>query len=148
VIVREDPALIALQMARRIPLGIMPLYRWGFDNPNYRGHGFYDQARQGRGPLQAILAEPRTLMLAYWDRLLFGVVALVLFAGNLVLLFSSSTRRVGVILFLPYLYVLVVHLPMVMGARLFVPVVFTQWLAFAIAIEHLRRPRELTLAIR
>jgi 4-amino-4-deoxy-L-arabinose transferase-like glycosyltransferase len=147
-IVRENPGLIASQVARRIPLGVMPLYRWGYDNPNYEGHGFYDQTRKGRGPFQAVLAEPGELFLAYWDRLIFGIVSLLLFVANVLLLTHSSTRRIGWILFLPYLYVFAVHLPLVMGARLFVPVVFVQWIAVGVLLERLRRPTELRLAFR
>ena len=75
-------------------------------------------------------------------------MALGLFAANVLLFVRNSTRRVGVILFLPYLYVVAAHLLMVMGARLFVPAVFAQWIAFAILLEQRKHPGEVRLAIR
>jgi 4-amino-4-deoxy-L-arabinose transferase-like glycosyltransferase len=135
-IVRENPALLAEQAARRIPLGIMPLYRWGYDNPRYRGHGFYDYARQGLSPEQAILRHPGSLLAAYWDRLLFGVIALGLFVSSCALAADRRLRGWGLVLFLPYLYVFLSHLPVILGARLLLPAVFGQLIALAVWIER------------
>ncbi len=138
-IVREDPLLVPSQMVRRIPLGIVPLYRWGYDNPYYEGHGFYDYARQGLTPIQAILAHPADVLRAYWDRLIFGLIGIALFAVNVAVILDRRTRRVGILLFLPYLYLYLSHLPIALGARLLLPAVFGQLLAVAIFVSS-RRP--------
>lgn len=142
-IVREDPLLVPGQMLRRIPLGIVPLYRWGYDNPYYRGHGFYDYARQGLTPVQAILAHPTDVFRAYWDRLIFGLIGVGLFTVNVALIVNRRARRVGILLFLPYLYLFLSHLPIVLGARLLLPAVFGQLLAVAILVDS-RRPESTT----
>jgi hypothetical protein len=135
-IVRENPALLAEQALRRIPLGIMPLYRWGYDNPDYRGHGFYDHAKRGLSPEQAVLHHPGKVFAAYWDRLLFGVIALGLFVSSAALAADRRLRGWGLVLFLPYLYVFLSHLPVILGARLLLPAVFGQLVALAIWIER------------
>jgi 4-amino-4-deoxy-L-arabinose transferase-like glycosyltransferase len=147
-IVREDPLLVPGQMLRRIPIGLAPLYRWGYDNPHYRGHGFYDYARRGLSPLAALRAHPLDVALAYWDRVVFALVGLLLFAVNVALLFDPRTRRVGVLLFMPYLYVYLSHLPIALGARLLLPAVFAQLLAVAVFLEARRRAEPLEPAFR
>lgn len=144
-IVRENPGIIVANAVRRIPLGVMPLYRWGFDNPDYRSHGFYDYLKQGLSPAEAIRKHPLELLRAYWDRLIFGLLALVLLAGNLALiLFDRRHWRWGVLLSLPYLYLVLSHLPIMLGARLLVPAVFAQFIALAFWSERLvfHRPVE------
>ncbi len=147
-ILREDPLLVPGQMLRRIPLGIVPLYRWGYDNPWYEGHGFYDYARQGLTPVQAILRHPLEVLRAYWDRLIFGLIGAALFAVNVALIVNRRTRRVGILLFLPYLYLYLSHLPIVLGARLLLPAVFGQLLALAILVESRRRDSTPEIAFR
>jgi hypothetical protein len=136
-IARENPSLLAEQMARRIPLGIIPLYRWGYANPNYRGNGFYDFARVGVTPGEAIRRHPGRVLAAYWDRLVFGVAGLVLFVSSVALAADRRTRGWGLVLFLPYLYVFLSHLPVILGARLLLPAVFGQLIALAVWIERL-----------
>jgi 4-amino-4-deoxy-L-arabinose transferase-like glycosyltransferase len=147
-IVREDPLLVPSQALRRIPLGIVPLYRWGYENPHYRGHGFYDYARRGLNPLEALLAHPLDVLRAYWDRMIFGAVGLGLFIVNVALIANRRTRRVGIILFVPYLYLYLSHLPIALGARLLLPAVFGQLLALAILVESRRRDSTVELAFR
>ncbi len=147
-IVREDPLLLPGQMLRRIPIGIAPLYRWGYDNPDYRGHGFYDYSRRGLGPLQALRAHPVDVVRAYWDRMIFGLVGFGLFVAHVALVLDRRTRRVAIVLFVPYLYLFLSHLPIALGARLLLPAVFGQLLALALLIESRRHPERLELAFR
>jgi hypothetical protein len=144
-IVRENPGLILGHALRRIPLGLVPLYRWGYDNPAYENHGFYDYVKRGLSPYQAIVRHPGELLRAYWDRLVFGVLGFVLVLANLALIvFDRKRWRWGVLLSLPYFYLVLSHLPVMLGARLLVPAVFAQFIALAIWIERLvfRRPVE------
>ena len=147
-IARTNPGLLAANAVKRIPLAVVPLYHWGYDNKDYKGHGFYDYLARGVPPSQAIARHPRELFLAYWDRLLFGVVGFGLLAANLALiLFDPARRRIGFLLALPYLYLALSHLPIMLGARLLVPAVFGQFIALGIWVERLvfrREPEELT----
>ena len=144
-IVRENPGLIARNAIKRIPLGLVPLYHWGFDNPDYAGHGFYDFLKRGVSPAQAIVRHPGEVLAAYWDRLVFGVIGFGLFLSSLALIVLDRKRwRWGVLLFLPYLYLVLSHLPIMLGARLLVPAVFGQFVALGIWAERLvfHRPLE------
>ena len=145
-IVRENPGLVLGQVARRIPLGLAPLYRWGYDNPHYEGHGFYDYARRGWTPREALLREPAAVLRAYWDRIIFGVIALLLLVVQILLVLDRRTRRVGIVLLLPYLYLFLSHLPIVLGARLLLPAVFAQFIALAIFLEGRRRGERAVVA--
>jgi len=145
-IARENPALLAANAVKRIPIAVVPLYHWGYDNKDYRGHGFYDYLAKGVPPSKAIAQHPRELLLAYWDRLVFGVLGFGLLAANLALiLFDPARRRIGFLLALPYLYLALSHLPIMLGARLLVPAVFGQFIALGIWVERLvfrREPEE------
>ena len=143
-IARENPGLLIRNAVRRIPLGLVPLYRWGYDNRYYPGHGFYDYLQQGLSPSEAILRHPADLLHAYWDRLLFGLIGLGLFAANVALIFDRRHWRWGLLLSLPYLYLVLSHLPIMLGARLLVPAVFGQFIALGIWVERLvfHRPVE------
>jgi 4-amino-4-deoxy-L-arabinose transferase-like glycosyltransferase len=145
-IARENPGLLAVNAVKRVPVALVPLYHWGYDNKDYAGHGFYDYLARGEAPSHAIVAHPRELFLAYWDRLVFGVLGFGLLAANLALiLFDPARRRIGFLLALPYLYLALSHLPIMLGARLLVPAVFGQFIALGIWIERLvfrREPEE------
>jgi 4-amino-4-deoxy-L-arabinose transferase-like glycosyltransferase len=148
-IVRRDPGLIVKNALRRLPMGLAPLYHWGYDNPHYRGHGFYDYVRAGESPYQAVLRHPGDLLDAYWDRLVFALVGLVLSAASLALiLFDRARWRIGVLLALPWLYLVLSHLPILLGARLLVPAVFGQFAALGAWLERLRRPRPMEVPAR
>jgi 4-amino-4-deoxy-L-arabinose transferase-like glycosyltransferase len=139
-IARHDPGLIVKNALRRLPMGIAPLYRWGYENPHYAGHGFYDYVRAGESPYQAVFRHPRELWLAYWDRLVFAVVGLLLTLASLRLIVLDRAHwRVGVLLALPYLYVLIAHVPFLLGTRLLVPAVFGPIAALGAWAERLVR---------
>ncbi len=145
-IARENPGLILRNAVQRIPLGILPLYHWGYDNPAFAGHGFYDYLRRGVSPTQAIVRHPREVLSAYWDRLLFGVIGFGLLLSSLALIaFDRQRWRWGVLLAIPYLYLVLSHLPFMLGARLLVPAVFGQFIALGIWVERLvfHRPLEI-----
>jgi hypothetical protein len=144
-IVRENPGLIVRNAVRRLPMGLVPLYHWGYDNTAYAGHGFYDYVRQGLSPAAAIARHPGELLRAYWDRLLFGVIGFGLFVSSAALIVLDRRHwRWGVLLAIPYLYLLLSHLPFLLGARLLVPAVFGQFIALGIWAERLvfHRPLE------
>lgn len=137
-IARENPGLLAANAVKRIPIAVVPLYHWGYDNKEYAGHGFYDYVAHGESPSHAVVAHPREILLAYWDRLLFGVLGFGLLAANMALiLFDPARRRIGFLLALPYLYLALSHLPIMLGARLLVPAVFGQFIALGIWVERL-----------
>ena len=144
-ILRENPGLILANALRRIPLGLVPLYHWGFDNPAYAGHGFYDFLKRGVSPADAVRKHPGEVLAAYWDRLLFGMFGFGLLVANLALIALDRRHwRWGVLLSIPYLYLVLSHLPIMLGARLLVPAVFGQFIALGIWVERLvfHRPLE------
>jgi len=144
-ILRENPGLILANALRRIPLGLVPLYHWGFDNPAYAGHGFYDFLKRGVSPADAVRKHPGEVLRAYWDRLLFGMFGFGLLVANLALIALDRRHwRWGVLLSIPYLYLVLSHLPIMLGARLLVPAVFGQFIALGIWVERLvfHRPLE------
>jgi 4-amino-4-deoxy-L-arabinose transferase-like glycosyltransferase len=138
-IARENPGLLAVNAVKRIPLAIVPLYHWGYDNRAYEDHSLYDYLAHGEAPSQAIVRHPAELFSAYWDRLVFGVLGFGLFALNVALiLFDRRHWRIGVVLSIPYLYLALSHLPILLGARILVPAVFGQFIALGIWLERLR----------
>jgi 4-amino-4-deoxy-L-arabinose transferase-like glycosyltransferase len=145
-IVRENPGLILGQAVRRVPLGVAPLYRWGYTNPYYKGHSFYDYvANEGLSAYQVILRYPGEVVRAYWDRLIAGALAFVLFVSWVVLLFLERRNwRTVLILSLPYAYIFLSHLVIILGARLLVPGAFCQFIALGYLVERFlfRRPVE------
>jgi 4-amino-4-deoxy-L-arabinose transferase-like glycosyltransferase len=146
-IVRNDPGLLIGEMLRRVPLGIAPLYRWGYRNPAYAGHSFYDYvARHHLSAYQAILRHPLEVLAAYWDRLLFGVVSFGLFTGGIALVVAERRRwAVALLLQIPYLYLFASHLPLVLGARLLLPGIFGQLVILGYWWERLVRRRPVAL---
>lgn len=144
-IVRENPGLILRNALKRVPLGLVPLYHWGYVNAAYAGHGFYDYLRQGLSPTEAIARHPGEILRAYWDRLLFGVIGFGLLVSNLALIVLDRRHwRWGVLLAIPYLYLMLSHLPIMLGARLLLPAVFGQFIALGVWVERLvfHRPLE------
>jgi hypothetical protein len=143
----RDPGLIVGNMVRRIPLGIAPLYHWGYDNHAYQGHGFYDYSnREHLSPYRAMVLHPTEVLAAYWDRIIYGVVALALFVGGVMLLVVEQRRwPVVLLLWLPYLYLFLSHLPVMLGARLLVPGVFGQLIMLGYWYERLVRRRPVHL---
>ncbi len=139
-ILREDPALIAGQMARRIPIAVAPLYRWGYVNPDYRGHTFYDYvARERLSAVQAVRRHPLQVLRAYWDRMISAAIALGLFVACVGLCVAERRRwRAVVLLLLPYWAIVVSHLLFNMGARLLAPALFCQLVVAAYWIVRLR----------
>ena len=138
-IARENPGLLAVNALKRIPLAIVPLYHWGYDNRAYQGHSLYDYLAHGEAPSQAIVRHPGELLSAYWDRLVFGVIGFGLLALNLALILLDRRHwRIGVVLSIPYLYLALSHLPILLGARILVPAVFGQFIALGIWLERLR----------
>jgi 4-amino-4-deoxy-L-arabinose transferase-like glycosyltransferase len=138
-IVREDPGLIASEIVKRIPLGIVPLYHWGYDNPGLVGGSFYDYVNRDRiSAYQAMLRHPLAVLGAYWDRLLFGLIAFGLFVAGIALIVSErSAWPTALLLQTPYLYLYLSHLPIVLGARLLVPGVFGQLVILGYWIQRL-----------
>jgi len=139
-IARENPGLLARNAARRILSGVAPLYHWGYVNPAYKGHGIFDHARLGESPVQFVLRHPREFLAAYWDRIGFALLGLVLTLSSLALIAFDRTRwHVGVLLALPFAYVVLSHAPFLLGTRFFVPAVFGQFAALGAWIERLSR---------
>jgi len=136
-IVRTDPGLLVRNAFKRIPIALVPMYHWGYDNAAYRGNGFYDFEARGVSPSQALLHHPGTILRAYWDRIVFGVLGFGLLVANLALIVADRRHwRWGVLLALPYLYLVLSHLPIMLGARLLVPAVFGQFIALGTWVER------------
>jgi 4-amino-4-deoxy-L-arabinose transferase-like glycosyltransferase len=131
-IARENPGLLIGQAAQRLPMGLVPLYRWGYVNEYYEsGHSFYDfKHKEGIGAYQVLFRHPLEILRAYWDRLLFGLVSFVLLIASLIVIWIERRRLwAPAILFVPWVYVVASHLPISMGARLMVPIAFCQLIA-------------------
>ncbi len=140
-IVRQSPMLMLGHAVQRLPLGIAPLYHWGYDNRAYRGHSFFDYvARERLNAFQVLVRHPREVLAAYWDRLLFGLVALLLFVAGIAL-FVAERRQwpVVVLLWLLYAYLAISHVPLMLGARLLIPGVFGQLIMLGYWYDRLVR---------
>ena len=75
-IARENPGLIASGMLKRVALAAATPYHFGYENPHYAGHGFYEyHDREQLGHLATVRKYPREILRAYWDRFLFVPVA-------------------------------------------------------------------------
>jgi hypothetical protein len=138
-IVRDNPGLVVGHMLQRVPLGIAPLYHWGYDNRDYKGRSFFDYAaRDHMSPYNASLRHPGAVFAAYWDRMIFSVVALLLFVAGIAL-FVAERRRwpVVLLLWLPYAYLVLSHIPLMLGARLLIPGVFGQLIMLGYWYERL-----------
>ncbi len=147
-IVRENPAFLAGEALRRIPMAVAPMYRWGYVNAHYEaGHGFYDYlAREGLSTGQAVRRHPRELLLAYWDRLLSGAISLGLFVASVAFLVAERRRwRTAVLLLLPYATIVLTHLGYNMGARFLAPALFCQLVVAAYWIVRLSGSEPVTL---
>ncbi len=138
-IVRTDPGFIAAEIVRRSPRGVAPLYKWGYANPYYATDNFYAYlARDGLSAYQVIREHPASVLRAYWDRLLFSAVGLVLFVAGVAMLVAERRRWAVVALILaPYLYVFLSPLPMDLGGRLLVPGVFSQFIPLGYWFQRL-----------
>jgi 4-amino-4-deoxy-L-arabinose transferase-like glycosyltransferase len=143
-VAHENPALLVGNMLQRVPLGIAPLYHWGYDNRTYPGRSFFDYAGgEHLNPYQAIARHPAAVFEAYWDRLISSVLALVLFAAGLALfVIERRSWPVIVLLWLPYAYLVLSHIPLMLGARLLIPGLFGQFIMLGYWYERfvLRRP--------
>ncbi|HTR97177.1 MAG TPA: glycosyltransferase family 39 protein [Candidatus Acidoferrales bacterium] len=136
-IVRRDPALFLRQSLERLALGLVPPYHWGMVNSAYEAHSYYVYRRtESGGPFAIALRHPLELLGAYWDRLLFVPVSLLLLLASIAcLVHPRANRRRALVLLSPFLYVLVVHLPMFLTVRFLVPGVFVQWIALGVLLE-------------
>jgi hypothetical protein len=145
-IARQNPGLLIGHMMRRVPLGIAPLYRWGYVNAAYPGHNFYEYTTfEHLSAYQSMLRHPRELLAAYWDRLIFGLIGLGLFVGGAAILVADRRRHVAFLLLLPYPYLVLSHLPLMLGARLLVPGVFGQFIVLGCWYERLVRREPVAL---
>jgi 4-amino-4-deoxy-L-arabinose transferase-like glycosyltransferase len=146
-IAKADPGLLVGHMLQRVPLGLAPLYHWGYDNRAYAGSSFYDFAyREHLSPLRALLRHPEAIFAAYWDRLLLGVLSLLLFIAGVALFVTERRRWYVVLLFwLPYGYLVLSHIPLMLGARLLVPGVFGQLVMLGYWYDRLVRRSDVHL---
>jgi hypothetical protein len=89
-------------------------------------------------PYNASLRHPGAVFAAYWDRMIFSVVALLLFVAGIAL-FVAERRRwpVVLLLWLPYAYLVLSHIPLMLGARLLIPGVFGQLIMLGYWYERL-----------
>ena len=137
----KDPLLLAKQAMQRLPMGIVPLYRWGYTNEYYlEGHSFYDyRHKEGLSAYQVLFHHPVEVLRAYWDRLLFGVLSFVLLLVSVYVVWIERHRLwAPAILFVPWVYMVVSHLPISMGARLMVPIAFCQLIALGYLVTRFR----------
>jgi 4-amino-4-deoxy-L-arabinose transferase-like glycosyltransferase len=139
-IVRRDPGLFVRQTLLRLELALVPPYHWGMINPDYDRYGYYHFRRvEGGGPMQILFHHPLELLRAQWDRFLFLPVSLLLLLACIACIaHPRADRRRAIVLLLPFLYVLLVHLPMFFTTRMMVPGTFVQWIALGIVIERMR----------
>ena len=138
-IAHENPGLLIGNMLQRIPLGIAPLYHWGYDNRAYVGRSFFDYAaNEHLNPYRAVVRHPVAVFAAYWDRLVASVFALVLFAAGLALFVVERRSWPAVaLLWLPYSYLALSHIPLMLGARLLIPGLFGQFIMLGYWYERL-----------
>ena len=138
-IAAENPALIASGMMKRFLLAIATPYHFGYENPFYAGHGFYEyHDREGLGPLAALRRHPVEILRAYWDRFLFVPISVLLFAATLGMFFLVQRRGVALLIALPWAYLVAVHLNFLLTTRMLVPGVFAQILALGVCVANLR----------
>jgi 4-amino-4-deoxy-L-arabinose transferase-like glycosyltransferase len=143
-IARANPALLLRNAVKRIPIALVPMYHWGYANAAYAGHGFYDFEKRGVSPSAALREHTGEILRAYWDRIVFGVIGFGLLVANFALIVLDRRHwRWGVLLALPYLYLVLSHLPIMLGARLLVPAVFGQFIALGVWCERLVSGRPL-----
>jgi len=138
-VARTHPLLVARSWLLRLGLGLVPPYHWGYDNPWYKRNSYYAfLAREGRSPMGTLLHHPTEVLRAYWDRILFLPVSLLLLVGSIagLVLARARWRDVAVAL-LPYAYVVLVHLPLYMTMRMLVPGVFGQLIMLGYWYERL-----------
>lgn len=139
-IARGDPKLIVTDLVRRTAISLAPPYHWGYVNPAYEGHSFYDYVQKEQlSPRAALQRHPGEILAAYWDRFLFVPISLaLLLASVLVLVLGRRDPRTVVWILAPWVYVVAVHLPVFLTTRLLVPGVFAQLVALAWCVDRLR----------
>ena len=138
-IARANPRLVASGMVKRVLLAAATPYHFGYANAYYAGHGFYEyHDREGLGPAAAVRRHPFEILRAYWDRFVFVPVSLLLAAATIAMFFLVRERRVALLLALPWLYLVVVHLPFLLTTRMLVAGGFAQILALAVCVARLR----------
>jgi 4-amino-4-deoxy-L-arabinose transferase and related glycosyltransferases of PMT family len=148
-IARENPGLLVKQALLRSPQGLVPLYRWGYTNMYYyAGHSFYDYMRkEGLSAYQLLARRPLEVIRAYWDRLLFGIISFALLLTSVTVAYLERRRPWAVlVLFAPWMYMLVSHALINLGARLMVPVAFCQLIALGYLLARRMDPTNVELA--